>query len=551
MMISCPRPWALWGILLLVPVLLMVVLWYWRVRRANVGSVTTLSRIRFALPTRSLCWGLAWISLLVALSGLSWGTQLVPVQQTGSSLSLVFDISWSMTAQDVGAGKDRSISRLEASSSYALSLLDHLEATDVSVVIAKGEGVVSIPLTRDFNAIRSLLPSLSPRLMTTTGTSLGSGVRTAASSFPLLSVSKRTVVVFTDGEETDGILEQETEHLVAAGIDVVFLGFGTTAGAEILAGDGKTVVHSSLQEESLRRLVDSVNQSVAASEAGRIGGAKALYLPAQSLGSAHRVLDVVTAGQRGKEWAGTAYQVERKERWGIFALLAMIFLCVGFVLGELEPATLRRLFRLKGAGKNLVVLLLLSWGFFFQGCSKAWQGAAGVLEGTFFWHQGEYQKAISSFMDSMALAEALSDDTLCQYSTYGLAATYIMQGETEAALGRLQELSPDAPERLRFATLYNSGIIAYNQGHYQAAATLFRQALEVDGDNLDAKINLELSLGHDSRQSAAAAQELIPVQETPGDDFADAALFSLIRQQEQDRWKNQQDEAATPTGDDY
>ncbi len=551
MMISCPRPWALWGILLLVPVLLMVVLWYQRVRRANVGSAATLSRIRFALPTRSLCWGLAWISLLVALSGLSWGTQLVPVQQTGSSLSLVFDISWSMTAQDVGAGKDRGISRLEAAASYAQSLLDHLDTTDVSVVIAKGGGVVSIPLTRDFNAIRSLLPSLSPRLMTTTGTSLGSGVRTAASSFPLLSVSKRTVVVLTDGEETDGTLEQEAKNLVASGIHVVFLGFGTTAGAEILAGDGKTVVHSSLQEESLRRLVDSVNQSVASSEVGRSGGAKALYLPAQSLGSAHRVLDVVTAGHQGKEWSGTAYQVEFRERWGIFAFLAMVFLCMGFVLGELEPATLRRLFRLRVTGKNLMVLLLLSCGFFFQGCSKAWQGVADVLEGTFFWHQGEYQKAVSGFMDSMATAEELSDTRLHQYSTYGLAATYIMQGETEAALSRLQELSPDAPESLRFAALYNSGIIAYNQGHYQEAATLFRRALEVDGSNLDAKINLELSLGHDSRQSPAAAQELIPVQETPGDDFADAALFSLIHQQEQDRWKNQQDETATPTGDDY
>ena len=551
MMISCPRPWALWGILLLVPVLLMVVLWYRRVRRANVGSAATLSRIRFALPTRSLCWGLAWISLLVALSGLSWGTQLVPVQQTGSSLSLVFDISWSMTAQDVGAGKDRGISRLEAAASYAQSLLDHLDTTDVSVVIAKGGGVVSIPLTRDFNAIRSLLPSLSPRLMTTTGTSLGSGVRTAASSFPLLSVSKRTVVVLTDGEETDGTLEQEAKNLVASGIHVVFLGFGTTAGAEILAGDGKTVVHSSLQEESLRRLVDSVNQSVASSEVGRSGGAKALYLPAQSLGSAHRVLDVVTAGHQGKEWSGTAYQVEFRERWGIFAFLAMVFLCMGFVLGELEPATLRRLFRLRVTGKNLMVLLLLSCGFFFQGCSKAWQGVADVLEGTFFWHQGEYQKAVSGFMDSMATAEELSDTRLHQYSTYGLAATYIMQGETEAAWSRLQELSPDAPESLRFAALYNSGIIAYNQGHYQEAATLCRRALEVDGSNLDAKINLELSLGHDSRQSPAAALELIPVQETPGDDFADAALFSLIRQQEQDRWKNQQDETATPTGDDY
>ena len=551
MMFSCPRPWALWGILLLVPGLLMVVLWYRRVRRANVGSAATLSRIRFALPTRSLCWGLAWISLLVALSGLSWGTQLVPVQQTGSSLSLVFDISWSMTAQDVGTGKDRGISRLDAAASYAQSLLDHLDTTDVSVVIAKGEGVVSIPLTRDFNAIRSLLPSLSPRLMTTTGTSLGSGVRTAASSFPLLSVSKRTVVVLTDGEETDGTLERETEQLVASGIDVVFLGFGTTVGAEILAGDGKTVVHSFLQEESLRHLVDSVNQSVASSEVGRSGGAKALYLPAQSLGSAHRVLDVVTAGHQGKEWSGTAYQVESRERWGIFAFLAMVFFCMGFVLGELEPATLWRLFRLRVTGKKLMVLLLLSCGFFFQGCSKAWQGAADVLEGTFFWHQGEYQKAVSGFMDSMATAEELSDTRLHQYSTYGLAATYIMQGETEAALSRLQELSPDAPESLRFAALYNSGIIAYNQGHYQEAATLFRRALEVDGSNLDAKINLELSLGHDSRQSTAAAQELIPVQETPGDDFADAALFSLIRQQEQDRWKNQQDETATPTGDDY
>lgn len=551
MMISCPRPWALWGILLLIPVLLMVALWYKRVRSANLGSAATISRIQFALPARSICWSLAWISLLVALSGLSWGTQLVPVQQTGSSLSLVFDISWSMTAQDVGAGKGRAISRLEASSSYAQSLLEHLEATDVSVVIAKGAGVVSIPLTRDFNAIRSLLPSLSPRLMTTTGTSLGSGVRTAASSFPLLSVSKRTVVVLTDGEETDGTLEQEAKNLVASGIDVIFLGFGTTAGSEILAGDGKTVVHSSLQEESLRRLADSVNQSVASSEAGRSGGAKALYLPAQSLGSAHRVLSVVGAGQQGKEWSGTAYQVERRDRWGIFALLAMVFLGGGFVLGELEPASLRRFFRFKDAGKNLMVLLLLPCGFFLQGCSKEWQGAAGVLEGTFFWHQGEYQKAISGFMDSMATAEELSDQTLYQYSTYGLAATYIMQGETEAALSRLQELSPDAPESLRFAAFYNSGIIAYNQGKYQEAATLFRQALEVDGGNLNAKINLELSLGQDSRQSAAAAQELIPAQETPGDDFADSALFSLIRQQEQDRWRNQQDEAATPTGDDY
>ncbi|MBR6565665.1 MAG: tetratricopeptide repeat protein, partial [Spirochaetaceae bacterium] len=138
-----------------------------------------------------------------------------------------------------------------------------------------------------------------------------------------------------------------------------------------------------------------------------------------------------------------------------------------------------------------------------------------------------------------------------QYSIYGLATTYIMQGETEAALGRLQEITPDAPESLAFAALYNSGVISYNQGNYQEAATLFRKALEIDGSSLDAKINLELSLGQDARQGGAASQELIPVQETPSDDLIGSTLFSLIRKQEEDRWKNQQGDEVAPTGDDY
>ena len=41
------------------------------------------------------------------------------------------------------------------------------------------------------------------------------------------------------------------------------------------------------------------------------------------------------------------------------------------------------------------------------------------------------------------------------------------------------------------------------------------------------------------------------MQERSADDFADSALFSLIRQQEQERWQNQQDEGAAPSGDDY
>lgn len=548
MMISCPRPWVFWGLLLVIPAILTAALWYKRVIRVNLGGDAIISRIRFALPARLFCWVLAWLFLLVGFSGLQWGTHLVPVQQSGSSLALVFDISWSMTAQDVEYEGNRGISRLEAAANYGEMLLTHLDTVDVSVVIAKGEGVVAVPLTRDFNAIRALLPVLSPRLITTTGTSLGSGIQRAASSFPLLSVAKKTVVVLTDGEETDGSLEAEATSLVSSGIDVIFLGFGTTRGTEIFAGDGSTVIHTSLQEEKIKTLVDSINKAVSTKDGGKTG-ARALYMPAQSLGSAHKILSKVT--KQGGEWSGTVYQVKNQERWSVFVALTMVFLCLGFVLGELDIGILKRIFRFKGGEKKLMGLLLVASSFFLQSCSESWQGAAGVLEGTFFWHQGKYQQAVSGFMEAMDISSSTGEDSLLQYSIYGLATTYIMEGETDAALHRLQELSPDAPASLQFAALYNTGVISYNQGKYKEAVSLFRQALEVDGANLDAKINLELSLGQDSRKTTTSSQELIPVQETEGEDFASSTLFSLIRQQEQDRWKNQQDEDASPSGEDY
>lgn len=557
MMFSCQRPWTFWGILLLVPALLLFVMWYKRIIRSNFGWTSMMSRLKMVLPARVLCWSVAWIMLIFSLGGLSWGTHLVPLQQAGRSLSLVFDISWSMMAQDVPSEKGREISRLEAAAGYGKSLLDHLVSTQVSVVIAKGEGVVAIPLTGDFNAIHALLPSLSPRLITTTGSNLGSGLQKASASFPLLSMAKKTIVVLTDGEDTDGSLESETQRLVSAGIDVIFLGFGSVEGTEIVTGDGKTVVRSSLQEEKLEALVESVNHA-ARPEENRSGG-KAMYLPAQSLGSAHKVLDTVTGGQglqnlseEDGQVMGTTYQLETKERWRLFAGLALVFFFAGFIFGELDPNFFKKILRFPpNSGKTVVLLFLAGGGLFFQGCTKQWQGAASILEGTFFWHQGKYQKAISGFMEAMDTASASSQEVLLQYSTYGLATTYIMQGETEAALGRLQEISPDAPESLAFSALYNSGVISYNKGNYQEAATLFRRALEIDGSSLDAKINLELSLGQDTRQGSSASQELIPAQETPSDDLVGSTLFSLIRKQEEDRWKNQQGDEVSPTGDDY
>lgn len=48
--------------------------------------------------------------LILAFAGFSWGTYLEPVQKSGTAVSLVFDISYSMNAEDAPGG----MTRLEA-----------------------------------------------------------------------------------------------------------------------------------------------------------------------------------------------------------------------------------------------------------------------------------------------------------------------------------------------------------------------------------------------------------------------------------------------------
>ena len=75
------------------------------------------------LYVRSILFMLAWFCIIVAFSGPYWGKEIIPIQKNGSAVSFVFDISWSMTAEDVLQEDSSYISRLEASKKYAKSLL--------------------------------------------------------------------------------------------------------------------------------------------------------------------------------------------------------------------------------------------------------------------------------------------------------------------------------------------------------------------------------------------------------------------------------------------
>ena len=115
-----------------------------------------------------------------------------------------------------------------------------------------------------------------------------------------------------------------------------------------------------------------------------------------------------------------------------------------------------------------------------------------------------------------------------------------MQDEETAALEKLETIDLDAPDSIRFATYYNMGIIAHKHGEYEKATEAFRQALLIDNTNIDAKINLELSLMENTATAKAGTQNLTPVSESEYHSSVEDTLFSIIRESEQNRWKNTQ-----------
>ena len=173
-------------------------------------------KIKKNVIIRLICNVLAFCMLVLAYLGFSWGEYLSPVQKSGVAVSFVFDISNSMLAKDC----PQNTSRIEAAAIYAKKLLQHIESTSVSVVLAKGDGYIAVPLTEDYEAVFSVIDALSPNLMTSKGSNIGAGIDTAISTFPSTQARQGTIVVFTDGEETLYSLEKSLLNAINHGIGV-------------------------------------------------------------------------------------------------------------------------------------------------------------------------------------------------------------------------------------------------------------------------------------------------------------------------------------------
>ena len=506
----------------------------WFIRRILLKEMICF-RYKKILFVRSACLAFAFIFLLLARAGLTWGTYLVPVQKSGHSVSMVFDISNSMLAKDCPGN----MTRLEAAALYAKKLLSKMEEVPVSVVIAKGDGIAAIPVTDDYAMIESLLDVMSPSLMTVPGSSIGKGILKAKESFNTNFSSAGRIWVFTDGEETDGQLSGALLECQKAGIPVTLIGFGSEKESPVLSGDGKTKVMTALRRERLEEAIaEASNRFRFFNNHNNL-----LYIDSLEKGSAVQLLNQLRSGSA--ENMITSYEVKPVPRYKLFLSLAALFLIMSYIATEFN---FLRFFGSKAQRTSAAALISLIT-MFFSGCSSQ---TGDILKGTVSFHQKKYRHAVSRFMSASENAAADENDINQSYALYDLGTAYIMLGEDSAALEQFNSITDSAPDAVRYAAFYNAGVLAWRNSDFDEAKNYFRKALEIDNSKIDAKINFELSVQQsEAKGKQNQSNQIQASQEEASSQNLEKAVFEHIKENDQKQWKNSESKSSSDLAEDF
>lgn len=544
MNISFEQPYAFFALAALFPLWLMS---FYRTKKllnffpvdyknSDSTSLSSFRRFKRSRIIRIVCNSLAWICMVFAFAGISWGTNLVPVQKSGNAVCLVFDISYSMLTKDAPGG----LSRLEGAKSYASKLLERLESSNFSLVLAKGDGLILIPQTEDLDSVAIALNNLSPAMMTSAGSSLGKGLRAASRSFSSNFANFKNILVFTDGDETDGLFTAALTDSLRANIPVTVIGFGSERESEVLAGDGKTLVKTALRSEKIK---ESIGLALKKSGIGRTSGNSvfAQYVDASQAGSALKILHSIKRDlpSASGSVSTTSMEIQRVARRGIFLFIALVLMCTGILFSEFDLASFLSKQKIRKNSKAAAILIVFSLTA-FSSCSQKFNDGKKILQSSWAWHQQNYKKATAGFFQILENPES-NATVSAQYAVYGLASTYMMQKEYEAAVEKFNMIAKDAPEGIRYSAAYNLGIIAYQKGNYEDAEEYFHQALLIKPGSLDAKVNLELSCRQLDQKSVKQSEQSSTSVSQSKDDKSSVsdAIFSQIYENEENQWKSQ------------
>lgn len=184
---------------------------------------------------------------------------------SGLEIMLCVDVSNSMLASstDDPAG----VSRMQRAKLIIEKLLSTLSDDKVGLIVFAGEAYTQVPITSDIVSAKMFVNSLSPGMVPTQGTAIGTALEMAANSFTPDSPFEKAIILVTDAENFEDDALAAARGITDAGIQIDVIGLGSLNGVPIPMGNPSErkfmtdangdIVKTSLNEKQAREIAEA------------------------------------------------------------------------------------------------------------------------------------------------------------------------------------------------------------------------------------------------------------------------------------------------------
>jgi Ca-activated chloride channel family protein len=272
----------------------------------------------------------ALVLLIVAAARPQFGQKENTVKRQGIEVMVALDISNSMLAEDVAPN------RLDRAKQMLSKMIDNMVDDKVGLVVFAGEAFTQLPITCDYVSAKMFLNTITPNLIQTQGTAIGTALQTAITSFGTPeSEAGRAIILITDGEnhEDDAIAAAKKAHEL--GIKVFVIGIGKPEGAPIPKPGTNDYFKDRQGQVVVSKLNEEMCQQIAQAGSG-------VYVRCDNTNTAMRALQQELDHIATSELESTVY-ADYNEQYQSFALIALFLLMIEFFIMSRKNHRLTRM----------------------------------------------------------------------------------------------------------------------------------------------------------------------------------------------------------------
>ena len=479
--------------------------------------------IKFALVL------LALTLIIIAAARPQYGQKETTVKRQGIEVMMALDISNSMLAEDIVP------SRLDKAKQILARLMDNMVDDKVGLVVFAGDAFIQMPITCDYVSAKMFLNSITPDLIRTQGTAIGSAINTCVRCFGEKDETiGRAIILITDGENHEDDAVAAAQRAKEQGIRVYVVGIGKPEGAPIPipgTADYKkdrsgNIVVTKLNEDMCRRVA---------------AAADGIYVHADNSNTALRALSA-ELDQLAKADLETTVYNDYNEQYQSFALIALLILIIDFFIFNRKNKSLVKM-DIFGENKQLALLVLMMTVAL---PIMAQQERYDVLRGNKAYEAEKYENAALEYQ------RALDKNNKGYQAAYNLGNAYFRQQKYPEALEAYQNaaklLSPDAKqhsakEKARLAqTFHNLGNAAYATQDYGNAVAAYQQALRNNPKDDNTRYNLVKAMQMLQQQQQQQNQQQQNQQQQQQQNQQQQNQQQQQQQQQQEQQQQQQEQ---------